>query len=170
MSSGRIVATLLVLSAATAGGLLWFTETRAFYEPVSADAVTISATTFDGVAEPLPVTDVEAIDADSSPLRFRACFTTPVSLATMTESYRPYPDATPLNTPGWFDCYDAGALTQAGGLVSVAGGGDTVAALNAAGVADDFSYVSTAGGAFLEWLEGRTLPGIAALQNAAKAA
>ena len=113
MSSGRIVATLLVLSAATAGGLLWFTETRAFYEPVSADAVTISATTFDGVAEPLPVTDVEAIDADSSPLRFRACFTTPVSLATMTESYRPYPDATPLNTPGWFDCYDAGALTQA---------------------------------------------------------
>ena len=112
MNSGRIVATLLVLSAATAGGLLWFTETRAFYEPVSADAVTISATTFDGVAEPLPVTDVEAIDADSSPLRFRACFTTPVSLATMTETYRPYPDATPLNTPGWFDCYDAGALTQ----------------------------------------------------------
>ncbi|AGK57674.1 phosphoglycerate kinase [Hyphomicrobium denitrificans 1NES1] len=57
----------------------------------------------------------------------------------------------------------AAALTKAGKLVSVAGGGDTVAALNAANVTDDFTYVSTAGGAFLEWLEGRELPGVAAL-------
>ena len=54
-------------------------------------------------------------------------------------------------------------LTTAGKLLSVAGGGDTVAALAAAGVADRFSYVSTAGGAFLEWLEGRALPGVVAL-------
>lgn len=64
----------------------------------------------------------------------------------------------------------AADLTDAGKVVSVAGGGDTVAALNAAGVAGDFTYVSSAGGAFLEWLEGKTLPGIAALQDAAKAA
>jgi phosphoglycerate kinase len=57
----------------------------------------------------------------------------------------------------------AAKLTKAGKLVSVAGGGDTVAALNAAAVTSDFTYVSTAGGAFLEWLEGRELPGIAAL-------
>lgn len=57
----------------------------------------------------------------------------------------------------------AAALTSEGSLVSVAGGGDTVAALNHAGVADDFSYVSTAGGAFLEWMEGKELPGVAAL-------
>jgi phosphoglycerate kinase len=57
----------------------------------------------------------------------------------------------------------AAAQTKAGRLVSVAGGGDTVAALNAAGVTGDFTYVSTAGGAFLEWLEGRELPGVAAL-------
>ena len=53
----------------------------------------------------------------------------------------------------------AAALTKEGSLVSVAGGGDTVAALNHAGVAGDFTFVSTAGGAFLEWMEGRTLPG-----------
>jgi phosphoglycerate kinase len=58
----------------------------------------------------------------------------------------------------------AAALTKAGQLVSVAGGGDTVAALNKAGVAEDFSYISTAGGAFLEWMEGKTLPGVAALE------
>ena len=57
----------------------------------------------------------------------------------------------------------AAALTEGGSLVSVAGGGDTVAALNQAGVADRFSFVSVAGGAFLEWMEGKTLPGVAAL-------
>ena len=59
----------------------------------------------------------------------------------------------------------AAELTAAGKLLSVAGGGDTVAALNGAGAAAQFSYVSTAGGAFLEWLEGKTLPGVAALAS-----
>jgi phosphoglycerate kinase len=59
----------------------------------------------------------------------------------------------------------AAALTREGSLISVAGGGDTVAALNQAGVADDFSFVSTAGGAFLEWMEGRELPGVKALMQ-----
>jgi phosphoglycerate kinase len=58
----------------------------------------------------------------------------------------------------------AAALTRDGSLVSVAGGGDTVAALNQAGVGDDFTFVSTAGGAFLEWMEGKDLPGVTALK------
>ncbi|MET0596560.1 MAG: phosphoglycerate kinase [Mesorhizobium sp.] len=58
----------------------------------------------------------------------------------------------------------AARRTEAGKLISVAGGGDTVAALNHAGIADDFTYVSTAGGAFLEWMEGKTLPGVEVLK------
>ena len=56
------------------------------------------------------------------------------------------------------------ALAKAGKIIAVAGGGDTVAALHAAGVADDFTFVSTAGGAFLEWMEGKVLPGVEALK------
>ena len=59
----------------------------------------------------------------------------------------------------------AARLTREGGLISVAGGGDTVAALNAAGAADDFTFISTAGGAFLEWMEGKDLPGVQALMG-----
>ena len=59
----------------------------------------------------------------------------------------------------------AAELTRNGSAVSVAGGGDTVSALIHAGVMEDFTYVSSAGGAFLEWLEGKTLPGIAALMR-----
>jgi phosphoglycerate kinase len=58
------------------------------------------------------------------------------------------------------------ALTQSGALKSIAGGGDTVAALRHAGVLERMSYVSTAGGAFLEWMEGKPLPGVVALQQA----
>jgi len=61
----------------------------------------------------------------------------------------------------------AAALAKAGKLMAVAGGGDTVAALAHAGAVKDFSYVSTAGGALLDWLEGKTLPGVAALEAAA---
>ena len=71
----------------------------------------------------------------------------------------------PFDTATNAAALQAAALTRSGQLVSVAGGGDTVAALNASGAARDFSYISTAGGAFLEWMEGKTLPGVAALED-----
>lgn len=71
----------------------------------------------------------------------------------------------PFDTATLAAARHAAAETAKGALVSVAGGGDTVAALNKAGCAAKFSYVSTAGGAFLEWMEGKTLPGVAALEG-----
>lgn len=71
----------------------------------------------------------------------------------------------PFNTATDAAARKAADLAKSGAILAVAGGGDTVAALNGCGAASDFSYVSTAGGAFLEWLEGKTLPGVAALQR-----
>ncbi len=74
-------------------------------------------------------------------------------------------EITPFDTATNAAAARAAELTRAGALISVAGGGDTVAALNKAGAAADFSCISTAGGAFLEWMEGKVLPGVAALER-----
>ena len=74
----------------------------------------------------------------------------------------------PFNTATNKVARQAAELTARGTLISIAGGGDTIAALKQAGAAQDFSYLSTAGGAFLEWMEGKTLPGVAALERASK--
>ncbi|MEM9575059.1 MAG: phosphoglycerate kinase [Pseudomonadota bacterium] len=73
----------------------------------------------------------------------------------------------PFDTATMATAKSAAELTKSGRLISVAGGGDTVSALNQAGVADDFTYISTAGGAFLEWMEGKELPGVKVLHDAA---
>ena len=71
----------------------------------------------------------------------------------------------PFNAATFAAAQEAARLTREGKLISVAGGGDTVAALNAAGAAEDFTFISTAGGAFLEWMEGKELPGVKALMG-----
>ncbi|MCB1457987.1 MAG: phosphoglycerate kinase, partial [Nitratireductor sp.] len=71
----------------------------------------------------------------------------------------------PFDTATMAAAKKAAALTRSGKLVSVAGGGDTVSAMNHAGVADDLTYISTAGGAFLEWMEGKELPGVKVLHR-----
>ncbi len=113
--NGKIVAGSLVLIAAIAGiGGYWLQE-YAYYTPVTfKPGAEIELTPITSpTPEPIPVKDVQGIDATSSPLRFRACFTSEISLATLTDSYKVYTGPTPLNAPTWFSCFDAGKITEA---------------------------------------------------------
>jgi hypothetical protein len=110
--NGKIVAGAIVIAAAVAGAVMYYLQVYGFYEPVSATSE-IEVTTVGGTPEPLFVEGFEGVDAESSPLRFRACFTVPVSLATLTETYRIAERPVPLIGPPWFDCYDAAAIAAA---------------------------------------------------------
>jgi hypothetical protein len=112
--NGKIVAGVLVLSGLAVGAAVWWLQVYAYYGPVEASSAEAQLTlvTVDGQAEPLLTAGFQGIDADSSPLRFRGCFTTPTSLATLTETFRVYDNPTPLIAPGWFSCFDAGQLTE----------------------------------------------------------
>ena len=107
--NGKIAAGTIVISAAVAGIAIYYLQIYAFYEPVTfSPGAEITLIPIDsGQPEPILAEDVSGIDADSSPLRFRACFTTPLSQAMLSETYVAYPGAEPLVAPGWFDCFDA---------------------------------------------------------------
>lgn len=133
------------------------------------------------VTEIKPDAPYEILDSRSIPAEMRAIDVGPATIAEITKLLETCRTVVWNGPMGVFEIkpFDAGTnavaqtvarLTQAGKIVSIAGGGDTVAALENAGAANDFSYISTAGGAFLEWLEGKTLPGVAALLNPRKAA
>lgn len=115
MNTGRIAVGFTVLTAALGGALLWYTAEWAFYEPVvfveGQEMRLVSLAT--GQPEPLAVGEINAIDATSSPIKFRACFTTPTRLAELVETFQPYPRAQPLIAPRWFDCFDAGDIGRA---------------------------------------------------------
>ncbi len=113
--NGKIVAGGIVLTGLAAGVAMYWLQVYAFYEPVSfAPGAEIMLTPIIGDApEAIVVEDVQGIDADSSPLRFRACFTTPLTLATLSETYRVYEAADPTIAPGWFDCFDAAEIGAA---------------------------------------------------------
>ena len=133
----------------------------------------VAAPTFDAAAPR------STVPADAVPDGLMALDVGPASVARFREALADARTVVWNGPVGAFEVppFDAGTTalaravaeaTRAGRLTSVAGGGDTVAALAHAGVVDDLSYVSTAGGAFLEWLEGKTLPGVAALEAAAR--
>ncbi|WP_103333321.1 DUF6446 family protein [Pseudotabrizicola formosa] len=107
--NGKIAAGAIVISAALAGVAIWYLQIYAFYEPVSfTPGQEILLTPIEsGQPEPILAEDVTGIDAGSSPLRFRACFTTPMTQAMLSETYVAYEGAVPLIAPGWFDCFDA---------------------------------------------------------------
>ena len=115
MRKGQFVVAALVLSAALGGAGMWYTQTRAYYEPVDAasPAAEINLTSFAGLSEPLLIEGFDGVDSFSSPIRYRACFTTPISLPTLTETFQPHPDPTPLIAPSWFSCFDAEAIGEA---------------------------------------------------------
>ncbi len=108
---GRIVIGVVLMSALIAGMAMYYLQVYAFYDEVSAGPEDVVLTSlFSGQPEPILFEDFKAIDSDSSPIRFRACFETPTSLALMTETYVIFDDAEPLVAPGWFDCFDAEAI------------------------------------------------------------
>lgn len=102
------------MTALLVGAAIWWLQVYAFYEPVSLGPdLQIRLTPIAGGApETIVADDFEGIDASSSPIRFRGCFTTPLSLGLLTETYRIYETATPLVAPAWFGCFDAGRLTE----------------------------------------------------------
>ncbi|WP_238382617.1 DUF6446 family protein [Tabrizicola thermarum] len=115
MNAGKVIVGAIVIVAAVAGGLLWYTAERAFYRDVAftpGQEIRLVPLTSDQ-PEPIVVDTIQGIDADSSPIKFRACFTTPLSLAMLTETYRPYEGAEPLVAPRGFDCFDAAAIGRA---------------------------------------------------------
>lgn len=115
MNAGKLIVGAIVIVAAVAGVFLWYTAERAFYDPVAFQpgAEIRLVPLVGGQPEPIVVDRIEGIDAASSPIKFRACFTTPLSLAMLTETYRGYDGAEPLIAPRGFDCFDAAAIGRA---------------------------------------------------------
>ncbi|KUF12009.1 DUF6446 family protein [Pseudoponticoccus marisrubri] len=110
--TGKLMAGAIVLCGLLAGIGVYYFQVYHFYEEVEAQGtndveLTVMAS---GTPEPILYDSFEAIDADSSPIRYRACFTTTMSFPMLTETYEPYEGAEPRTAPGWFDCFDAEAI------------------------------------------------------------
>ena len=135
--NGKLVASAIVLTAAVAGiGGYWLQE-YAFYAPVDftpGQEVLLTPLT-SAIPQPIAVSDIQAVDATSSPLRFRACFTTKLDQSTLLKNYKTYDKALPLYAPSWFDCFDAKKIDDA--LTS----GEAVAFLAQANIAPDIDRV-----------------------------
>ncbi len=117
---GKFLVAFTLISALAAGAAIYYLQVYAFYEPVTlSDTPSMQGETqirltslTSGAPEPILVDDFQGIDADSSPLRFRACFKTPNSIAMLSETYVPYENPVPLIAPDWFGCFDAKQLGQ----------------------------------------------------------
>ena len=125
-----------MLTAVLAGGAMYYLQEYAYYQPVTfKPGDEIELTALSGVPEAIPVAGLQGIDATSSPLRFRACFTTTLDQPTLTEAYKVYDKAVPLNAPSWFDCFDAERIGDA--LAT----GEAIAFLGQAGIAPQIDRV-----------------------------
>ncbi len=111
--SGKLLMGLLLLVAALMGGGLWYSQNYAYYD-VSEPADFTMTMTHVGSLETLDIlaNDFTILDADTSPLKFRACFTVENSIPMLTETYVIYDTPTPLRPPAWFGCFDYQRLTE----------------------------------------------------------
>jgi hypothetical protein len=122
--NGKYIGGGIVVIALAFGAGVYYAQEYGYYEKVSATAPAAAITLAElggGALDPIDVAGYQGIDADSSPLRYRACFRTDISLATATETFQVYDAPTPLIGPKWFDCYDAkriGADLEAGRAVA----------------------------------------------------
>ena len=113
--NGKLVAGFIVIFALATGAMIYWLQEYAFYteasfQPGSEIDLTLLET---GQPEPILADNVQGIDATSSPLRFRACFHTPLSQAMLTETYKIYDKPVPLIGPSWFGCFDANKIGEA---------------------------------------------------------
>jgi len=107
----RVIIVLMLLIGAAAGGVLYYQQVYAYYEEVGFSPEAVQLTSLStGEAESIVVDNFDAIDAISSPLRYRACFQTPLSQAMLTETYVIIDNPEPRVAPGWFDCFDAAQI------------------------------------------------------------
>ncbi|MFZ7089471.1 DUF6446 family protein [Primorskyibacter sp. 2E233] len=112
--TGKIMAGATVIFALIFGIVVYYSQVYYFYEEVQPNGtddvmLTLMAS---GAPEPILYDNFQAIDADSSPIRYRACFTTSMSLPMLTETYEPYQGADPRLAPDWFDCFNAEAIAK----------------------------------------------------------
>ena len=112
---GKFLAGFIVITALVGGVSMYYLQVYAFYDevPINGHDDVMMVTLAGDAPEPILYEDFQAIDSDSSPIRYRACFTTNQSLAMMTETYAPYEGAEPRLAPKWFDCFDAKAIGAA---------------------------------------------------------
>ena len=166
MNAGKLAAGFIVITALAAGAAMYWLQVYAFYDEVKfqpGNEIELTPVGSD-TPEAIVADNVKGIDADSSPLRFRACFTTPLSQAMLTETYQMYDVPEPTIGPGWFDCYDAEkigtALEQGEALAFLsehlpAYGMDRVVAVFPDGNGYAWHQINECGKAFYE---GRDLP------------
>ncbi len=121
----RIILAGIVVIAFAAGIALYYLQVHAFYDDVSQKIETVELTSITtGEPEGILFENVTAIDSDSSPIRFRSCFETGLSLALLTETYKIYDGGEPRVAPGWLDCFDAdqiGADLETGDAIAFLG-------------------------------------------------
>ncbi|MFP4327139.1 MAG: DUF6446 family protein [Paracoccaceae bacterium] len=113
--SGKIIGIVMALVALIGGVGIWYLQIHAFYDdvPASGPGDVMLTARDSGQPEPVAHSDFRAIDADSSPIRYRACFTLEAAPAELAERFVTRPESVPLVAPGWFDCFDAEEVGEA---------------------------------------------------------